>query len=72
MDSCLPRSLADHPAILVGTAHQLQGLERPAVIALLAMIGYRTAEDTILGAGKTFVTLSRNRPPNASSPTTNP
>ena len=54
-------ALADHPSVLVGTAHQLQGLERPAVIALHPMVGYRTAEDTALDTGKACVMLSRHR-----------
>ena len=39
----------------------LQGLERPAVVALHPMAGYRAAETFALDAGRMCVTLSRHR-----------
>lgn len=53
--------LADLPEMLVGTANGLQGLERPAVVALHPLAGYRTAESFALDAGRMCVTLSRHR-----------
>ena len=53
--------LADMPDVLVGTANALQGLERPAVVALHPMAGYRSAESFALNAGRMCVTLSRHR-----------
>ena len=53
--------LADLPEILVGTVNGLQGLERPAVVALHPMAGYRSAESFALDAGRMCVTLSRHR-----------
>ncbi|OBG14480.1 MULTISPECIES: AAA family ATPase [Mycobacterium avium complex (MAC)] len=53
--------LADMPDVLVGTVNALQGLERPAVVALHPMAGYRNAESFALDAGRMCVTLSRHR-----------
>ncbi len=53
--------LADMPDVLVGTVNALQGLERPAVVALHPMAGYRSAETFALDAGRMCVTLSRHR-----------
>ncbi|MCH9731938.1 MAG: AAA family ATPase [Actinomycetia bacterium] len=53
--------LADLPDILVGTVNGLQGLERPAVVALHPLAGYRSAESFALDAGRMCVTLSRHR-----------
>lgn len=53
--------LADMPEVLVGTANALQGLERPAVVALHPGAGYRSAESFWLDAGRMCVTLSRHR-----------
>lgn len=53
--------LADMPDVLVGTVNALQGLERPAVVALHPMAGYRRAESFALDAGRMCVTLSRHR-----------
>lgn len=53
--------LADMPDVLVGTVNALQGLERPAVVALHPMAGYRSAEPFALDAGRMCVTLSRHR-----------
>jgi energy-coupling factor transporter ATP-binding protein EcfA2 len=54
--------LADEPDILVGTANQLQGLERPAVVVLHPLAGYREA-GSAFGAdmGRACVMLSRHR-----------
>lgn len=53
--------LAGVPGVLVGTVNALQGLERPAVVALHPMAGYRTPEPFALDAGRMCVTLSRHR-----------
>lgn len=53
--------LADMPDVLVGTVNALQGLERPAVVALHPMAGYRSAESFALDAGRMCVTLTRHR-----------
>lgn len=53
--------LADMPDVLVGTVNALQGLERPAVVALHPMAGYRSPESFALDAGRMCVTVSRHR-----------
>jgi AAA domain len=53
--------LADMPDVLVGTVNALQGLERPAVVALHPLAGYRIAESFALDAGRMCVTLGRHR-----------
>jgi len=53
--------LAGMPDVLVGTVNALQGLERPAVVALHPMAGYRRAESFALDAGRMCVTLSHHR-----------
>lgn len=53
--------LAELPDVLVGTVNGLQGLERPAVVALHPLAGYRTAEPFALDAGRMCVTLTRHR-----------
>jgi energy-coupling factor transporter ATP-binding protein EcfA2 len=53
--------LSNMPGVLVGTVNALQGLERPAVVALHPMAGYRTAEPFALDAGRMCVTLTRHR-----------
>lgn len=53
--------LSDMPDVLVGTVNGLQGLERPAVVALHPMAGYRSIEPFALDAGRLCVTLSRHR-----------
>ncbi|SIJ22625.1 recombinase B [Mycobacteroides abscessus subsp. abscessus] len=53
--------LGDVPGVLIGTVNALQGLERPAVVALHPMAGYRSAEPFALDAGRTCVTLTRHR-----------
>lgn len=53
--------LADLPDVLVGTANQLQGLERPAVVALHPLAGYRDASAFTADTGRACVMLSRHR-----------
>lgn len=53
--------LSDMPDVLVGTVNGLQGLERPAVVALHPMAGYRSVEPFALDPGRLCVTLSRHR-----------
>ncbi len=54
-------TLAHHPHLLVGTANQLQGLERHAVIALHPLAGYRDTEGHATDPGRACVMLSRHR-----------
>jgi hypothetical protein len=53
--------LADLPDVLVGTANQLQGLERPAVVALHPVAGYRDASAFTADTGRACAMLSRHR-----------
>lgn len=53
--------LADHPGLLCGTADALQGLERPAVVAVHPMAGKRVADEFSLTTGRLCVMLSRHR-----------
>jgi hypothetical protein len=54
--------LADLPDVLVGTANQLQGLERAAVVALHPLSGYRDlGSATVADSGRACVMLSRHR-----------
>ena len=54
-------TLADHPHLLVGTANQLQGLERHAVVALHPLSGRRDAEGFATDTGRMCVMLTRHR-----------
>jgi len=54
-------TLAHHPDLLVGTANQLQGLERHAVVALHPLAGYRDTEGHATDPGRACVMLSRHR-----------
>lgn len=53
--------LADLPGVLIGTANQLQGLERHAVVALHPLAGYREASGFAANPGRACVMLSRHR-----------
>jgi len=53
--------LAAHPDVLVGTANQLQGLERSAVVVLHPLAGYRDISTFAADTGRTCVMLSRHR-----------
>lgn len=53
--------LSDRPDVLVGTANQLQGLERAAVVALHPFAGYRDASAFTADTGRACVMLSRHR-----------
>jgi AAA domain-containing protein len=53
--------LADLPGVLVGTANQLQGLEREAVVALHPLAGYREPSNFGTDLGRACVMLSRHR-----------
>lgn len=53
--------LADLPGLLVGTANQLQGLERAAVVALHPLAGYRDPSGFATDMGRACVMLSRHR-----------
>jgi hypothetical protein len=53
--------LAQYPGVLVGTADALQGLERPAVVAVHPLAGKRTADEFSIKPGRACVMLSRHR-----------
>lgn len=53
--------LADLPGLLIGTANQLQGLERSAVVALHPLAGYRDPSGFAANLGRACVMLSRHR-----------
>lgn len=54
-------TLADLPDLLVGTANQLQGLERHAVVVLHPLAGYRDTAGFATDTGRACVMLSRHR-----------
>lgn len=55
-------TLSDHPDLLIGTANQLQGLERPAVVTLHPLARYRDAAGGFgTDTGRACVMLSRHR-----------
>jgi hypothetical protein len=54
-------TLSDLPAVLVGTANQLQGMERPAVICLHPLAGYRDPNAFGADLGRACVMFSRHR-----------
>lgn len=53
--------LSDHPDVLIGTANSLQGMERPAAVALHPLAGYRDATTFGTDLGRACVMLSRHR-----------
>jgi hypothetical protein len=53
--------LAGYPDVLVGTADALQGLERPAVVAVHPLAGKRIADEFSTKPGRACVMLSRHR-----------
>jgi len=53
--------LADLPDVLVGTANQLQGMERTAAVVLHPLAGYRDPNAFSTDLGRTCVMLSRHR-----------
>lgn len=53
--------LDDLPGVLVGTANQLQGMERAAVVALHPLAGYPEVSDFATDLGRACVMLSRHR-----------
>lgn len=53
--------LADLPDVLVGTANQLQGMERTAAVVLHPLAGYRDPNAFATDLGRTCVMLSRHR-----------
>jgi hypothetical protein len=54
-------ALADLPDLLVGTANQLQGLERHAVVVLHPLTGYRDLTAFTADTGRACVMLTRHR-----------
>jgi hypothetical protein len=59
--SALTARLADLPGVLVGTANQMQGLEREAVIVVHPLVGYRDTPMFAIDTGRLCVALSRHR-----------
>lgn len=53
--------LASHPEVLVGTANQLQGLERPVTVAVHPLAGHPEITDFNADLGRACVMLSRHR-----------
>ena len=53
--------LSDLPDVLVGTANQLQGMERPAAVVLHPLAGYRDPTAFGTDLGRACVMLSRHR-----------
>ena len=53
--------LSDLPDVLVGTANQLQGMERPAAVVLHPLAGYRDPNAFGTDLGRACVMLSRHR-----------
>lgn len=53
--------LADLPDVLVGTANQLQGMERPAAVVLHPLAGYRDPNAFGTDPGRACVMLTRHR-----------
>jgi hypothetical protein len=59
--SAIRALLDDAPGVLTGTANQLQGLERPAVIAVHPLAGYRDPAGFSADPGRACVMLTRHR-----------
>lgn len=53
--------LSDVPGLLIGTANQLQGMERAAVVVVHPLAGYREITDFNTDTGRMCVMLSRHR-----------
>jgi hypothetical protein len=59
--SAIAARLADLSGTLIGTANQLQGLEREAVVVVHPLAGYREAPAFATDPGRLCVALSRHR-----------
>ena len=59
--SAVAARLADAPRVLVGTANQVQGLERDAVVVIHPLAGYRESPPFATDSGRLCVALSRHR-----------
>lgn len=59
--AALAAALADHPGVLIGTANQLQGLERHAVVVLHPLAGHRDTPAFGTEPARLCVALSRHR-----------
>ena len=59
--SAIAARLADVPGVLIGTANQVQGLEREAVVVIHPLAGYREAPIFATDLGRLCVALSRHR-----------
>jgi hypothetical protein len=61
-DAAVRAMLAGVPDVLIGTANQLQGLERHAVVALHPLAGYRDLDSaSMTDSGRACVMLTRHR-----------
>ncbi|WSY48466.1 hypothetical protein OG948_59435 (plasmid) [Embleya sp. NBC_00888] len=58
--SAIRALLSDVPEVIVGTANQLQGAERPAIVALHPLIGHRGVGPFAMELGRACVLLSRH------------
>jgi AAA domain len=59
--SAIGARLADLPGALIGTANQMQGLEREAVVVIHPLVGYREVPPFAADKGRLCVALSRHR-----------
>jgi hypothetical protein len=59
--SAIRALLAHMPDVLTGTANQMQGLERPAVVTLHPLAGYREPGGFSADPGSACVMLTRHR-----------
>jgi hypothetical protein len=59
--SAIAARLADLPGVLIGTANQMQGVEREAVVVVHPLAGYRDTPPFAIDTGRLCVALSRHR-----------
>jgi AAA domain len=59
--SAITARLADRSGVLIGTANQVQGLEREAVVVVHPLVGYRETPAFATDTGRLCVALSRHR-----------
>jgi hypothetical protein len=59
--SAIAARLADLPGVLIGTANQMQGVEREAVVVVHPLAGYRHTPPFAIDTGRLCVALSRHR-----------
>jgi hypothetical protein len=59
--SAITARLADLPGVVIGTANQMQGLEREATVVVHPLVGYRDTPAFAIDTGRLCVALSRHR-----------